>query len=60
MPLLNAAIRRDVNAGPSAHIELGQVVVFAYAADLIAHLAAAGEDPVVGRGMAHLATVSPA
>lgn len=48
--LLNAVVGGEVDAGPPAHVWLGEVVVLADAADLVSHLAAAGDDPVVGRG----------
>lgn len=50
VPLLDPAIGSDVDAGPTAHVELGEVVEFADVADLFPHFAAAGDDPVVGWG----------
>lgn len=50
MALLDAAVAGDVDARPAAHLELGEVVMLAYATDLFPYLAAAGENPFVGWG----------
>lgn len=50
VPLLDPAVRGDVDPGPAAHVRLSEVEVLAYSADLLAHLAAAGKDPLVGWG----------
>lgn len=47
--LLDPGVGRNVDPGPLAHLLLGEVVVQAYVADLLAQLPAAGEDPFVGR-----------
>jgi hypothetical protein len=57
--LLDAAVRREVDPGPSAHVVLGEVVVLAHTADLLPHLAAADDDPFVGRsGSRHPSTLT--
>lgn len=49
MALLDAAVGGYVDAGRLAQLALTEVVLLADTADLLAHLAAAGKDPVVGR-----------
>jgi len=57
--LLDAAVRRYVDPGSLAHLALAEVVVQAYATDLLTHFTAAGDDPVVGRsGTRHPSTLS--
>lgn len=50
MALLDAAVCRYVDPAAAAYRGLRQVLAFAYAADLLPDLMAAGEDPIVGRG----------
>lgn len=49
MPPLDPAVRGDVDSSPMAHVRLRHVVSLADATDLLPHLAAAGENPFVGR-----------
>src|SRR5690606_28899194 len=48
--LLDPAVRRDVDAASAADVVLRHVAVLADVADLVAHLPASGDDPVVGWG----------
>lgn len=48
--MLDPAVCGDVDSGPAAHIWLSEVEALAYMTDLLAHLAASGEDPFVRWG----------
>lgn len=56
MSLFDPAVRRDIDPGPAAYVGLSEVEVLARTTNLFSHLAAAGEDPFVGRGGAHSST----